>query len=208
MHKTLSCLLVIGAAAAQGASLPGHYYLQNVREVGSELLLKPDGTFDIMLAYGAADYWAKGTWRAQDGFVLLSSAPAKERPPFRLIGSTDSKTAAIRVHVAAPNHRPVPNIDVTLITANGRLQARTDSDGIALFPRKDAPRSLAFGVRVYNLETEPLALNPAHDDFTFEIDGQAITELRFTEERLTVTGRTLVMHYWGPGQEMEYLREQ
>jgi hypothetical protein len=64
-----------------------------------------------------------------------------------------------------------------------------------------------FQVRVYHLETEPIALNAAHDDFTFEINGQAITELRFTDERLTVNGKALVMHYWGPDQEMNYVKQ-
>lgn len=51
------------------------------------------------------------------------------------------KSAAIRVHVAGANQRGVPNIDVTLVTEKGKRQARTDSDGVALFPREEAPRS-------------------------------------------------------------------
>ena len=46
---------------AQAASPAGHYVLRGVMEVGSELLLKPDGTFEFALAYGATDYYAKGT---------------------------------------------------------------------------------------------------------------------------------------------------
>ncbi|KJH57018.1 hypothetical protein [Acinetobacter calcoaceticus] len=40
----------------------GHYYLNGVMEVGSELLLQPDGKFKWMLAYGALDQYAEGTW--------------------------------------------------------------------------------------------------------------------------------------------------
>ena len=43
-----------------GADLAGHYVLSGVMEVGSELLLEPGGTFQYMLAYGAADYSANG----------------------------------------------------------------------------------------------------------------------------------------------------
>jgi hypothetical protein len=207
MRKGLLCFLAIGVVAAQAADVAGHYYLQHFREVGSELLLRPDGNFDFMLAYGAADYWAKGTWRAENGYVLLNSAPGEEKPPFRLLRSSAANAAAIRIRVVAANGRAVPNIDVILATEKDKLKARTDSDGIALFPRRDPAKSAAFEVRVYHLETEPIELNPAHDDFTFEIDGQAITELRFTDERLTVIGKTLVMHYWGPDQEMNYVRE-
>ena len=209
MHRlAMLCLLAIGAAASQAADLPGHYYLQHFREVGSELLLKPDGSFEFMLAYGAADYWAKGTWRAQNRSVILNSTPGPDRPPFRLVRSSVTKTAAIRVHVLAPNGRAVPNIDVTLFTEKGKLEARTDSDGIAVFPTTNAVRRAAFTVRVYHLETEPYDLNPAHDDFVFEIDGQAITELRFMDERMTVNGKTLTMFYWGPDREMNYVKEQ
>ena len=47
MKTTMVALVMLGAAAHAG-DLAGHYYLQNVREMGSELLLKPDGTFDYM----------------------------------------------------------------------------------------------------------------------------------------------------------------
>lgn len=40
----------------------GHYYLNGVMEVGSELLLQPDGKFKWILAYGALDQYAEGTW--------------------------------------------------------------------------------------------------------------------------------------------------
>ena len=52
-------LLVLLSLSAGAQDPAGHYVLQGVIEVGSELLLKPDGTFEYMLAYGAADYWAK-----------------------------------------------------------------------------------------------------------------------------------------------------
>ncbi len=200
-------LFVIAAAAmAQPAGVSGHYTLQQFREVGSELLLKPDGNFEFMLAYGAADYWAKGTWRVQDQSVILNSTPRAETAPFRLVRSSAEKTAAIRVRVQAPNKRAVPNIDVTLLTASGKLQARTDSDGVALFPKEEPARSIAFSVRVYHLDTEPIALNGAQNDFTFEINGEAITELRFTDERFAISGKTLTTYYWGPDQAMRYVK--
>ena len=206
--RNLFLVLLAGAAFAQSPNPAGHYYLQHFREVGSELLLKPDGSFEFMLAYGAADYWAKGTWRAKDGAVLLNSTPGEEKEPFRLLRSSASQTPAIRIRVVGANGRAVPNIDVELITAKGKRQARTDSDGIALFP-KDAPAlSAVFRVRVYELETQPIALNAAHDDFTFEINGQAITELRFQDERFAMHGNSLTTFYWGPDREMNYVKEQ
>src|SRR5437763_8884274 len=106
--KVFLALLAFANVAA--ADMSGNYVLQGVREVGSELLLKPDGTFEYMLAYGAADYQAAGTWQRQDGSVLLTTSGKKE-PPFRFLRSEPSQKAGIRVWVKGPNGNPVPNID-------------------------------------------------------------------------------------------------
>lgn len=61
-------------SAADSAAMPtiaGHYYLQGVMEVGSEILLRPDGTFDYMLAYGALDEASAGQWTVSGNVVLL-----------------------------------------------------------------------------------------------------------------------------------------
>ena len=67
------------ASAAAGcepgaAKYAGHYYLNGVMEVGSELLLKPDGSFEFMLAYGANDQYGKGCWVAKGS--RLEAIPA------------------------------------------------------------------------------------------------------------------------------------
>jgi len=60
--------LIVGATGAANACQPGdarlagHYYLNGVMEVGSELLLKKDGSFEFALAYGANDQYGKGCW--------------------------------------------------------------------------------------------------------------------------------------------------
>src|SRR6188768_2555133 len=76
------------ASGASGSCTPGdpkrvgHYYLNGVMEVGSELLLKPDGSFEFMLAYGALDQYGKGCWRVEGSKVLVvpagRSAPAPQ----------------------------------------------------------------------------------------------------------------------------------
>ncbi len=71
-------LLPLGPASARAAactpadpSLAGHYYLRGVMEVGSELLLKADGRFEYMLAYGALDELASGCWTRNGAIVTL-----------------------------------------------------------------------------------------------------------------------------------------
>ena len=46
-------------------------------EVGSELLLRPDGSFEFMLAYGANDQYGKGCWVAKGS--RLEVIPAGRR---------------------------------------------------------------------------------------------------------------------------------
>ena len=70
-------LLPVGASAAcapADPSLAGHYYLEGVMEVGSELLLKADGRFEYMLAYGALDELASGCWTRNGGVVTLHAS--------------------------------------------------------------------------------------------------------------------------------------
>ena len=80
VKTALVLLMALAMLTARAEDLAGHYVLQGVMEVGSELLLKSDGSFEYMLAYGAADYWAKGTWRHKDNSVVLNSADSKEAP--------------------------------------------------------------------------------------------------------------------------------
>src|SRR5271168_5093636 len=121
-------LIALTAMTARAEDLAGHYVLQGVMEVGSELLLKSDGSFEYMLAYGAADYWAKGTWRYENNSVILNSAGRKEAP-FRLLRSEAGKPGRIRVWVINKNNHGVENIRVALQAGNQHFDATTTSDG-------------------------------------------------------------------------------
>ena len=72
--------MAAGAAAdcePGAAKYAGHYYLDGVMEVGSELLLKPDGSFEFMLAYGANDQYGKGCWVAKGSRLEVIPAGRK-----------------------------------------------------------------------------------------------------------------------------------
>ena len=53
----------------------GHYYLQGVMEVGSELLLEPNGKFKWYLAVGSLDQYAEGTWWKNGNCIGLKALP-------------------------------------------------------------------------------------------------------------------------------------
>lgn len=82
-----AAVCAVSPAFAAG-SVTGHYYLNGVTEVGSELLLRDDGRFEWFLAYGAMDRVASGRWTEADGHVVLTTErPAQDAPLFRCDGA-------------------------------------------------------------------------------------------------------------------------
>jgi len=75
----LSAAIAAAPVAAEPApsadDIPGHYYLSGLMEVGSELLLTPDGDFQWMIAYGSVDQAAEGRWTSDGRTVVLTSRP-------------------------------------------------------------------------------------------------------------------------------------
>ena len=206
MKLALAFLMTLMALAVQAQDVAGHYVLQGVMEVGSELLLKPDATFEYMLAYGAADYWAKGTWKRDGNSVILHSS-GKEEEPFRLLRSDAGKPGRIRVWVVGNNDKGVPNIHVGLKAGDEHLEATTDSDGAAVFPDTAKPKAVYFEVRVYQLEAGPFDVNPTHRDFYFQINGDAIMQVLFKDEPLAIQGNALIMKHWDPDKPMRYVKQ-
>jgi len=109
--------------------------------------------------------------------------------------------------VLAKNGRPVEHIDVALQTGEGVFEGRTDSDGVALIPQARRATSPCCGWRVYSVESDPFELNSAHNEVTFEINGDAITQVLFQDERLGVEGSTLVMRFFDKERPMRYCKE-
>ena len=204
MKILLVLLFALSAVSANCQDVVGHYVLRGVMEVGSEMMLKPDGTFEFMLAYGAADYWAKGTWRRDGNTVILQSSGKKEEP-FRLQRSEAGKAGQIRVWVIGQDGKGVENIDVYLLAEGEPLHLKTDDKGLAAFP--DAPKAHAVGfeIRVYDVATKPFAIDAEHKDYYFALNGGAVTELRFEGDKLAIDGNALVLTKGG--ETMRYVKE-
>jgi uncharacterized protein len=205
-RTVLVSLMALAMPDARGEDVAGHYILRGVMEVGSELLLKSDGSFEYALAYGAADYWAKGTWRHEDNRVVLNSAGTKQTP-FRFLRSEAGKPGKICIWVIGENGRGVENIEVALQTADHHFEATTTSDGVAVFPDVANQRTVTFEVPVYSIIAGPFEIRPPDNDFYFEINGDAITQVFFKDEELAIDGKDLVMKYWNHEQPMRYEKQ-
>jgi len=203
----LTAVAMLFTAAALAADSPvGHYVLRGVMEVGSELLLRPDGTFEYALEYGAADYEASGTWKV-DGDAVVLTTSGEDKQAFRLIRSAAVKGDGIRVIVKGPGGDPADHIEVGVKTGEGYLNATTDDNGVASFTTKSAASSIAFRIPVYSYAAGPFPLNPQHNEFQFEIDGAAITRVPFKAERLKINGKTLEMRFWDRDKVMNYEKQ-
>jgi hypothetical protein len=81
LRTPLICtVLLAGAlpAAAQSckparADMAGLYTLRGVMETGSQIMLRADGRFQYMLAYGAVDELAEGCWQRVNDVVVLTT---------------------------------------------------------------------------------------------------------------------------------------
>lgn len=75
------------AAPPDIKDLPGNYFLQGVREVGSELWIGKNGKFQFTLTYGSQDDGTEGIWEIKNEHIVLT--PVKSPMVFRL--ETDSE---------------------------------------------------------------------------------------------------------------------
>ena len=79
--------------------LPGHYYLQGVREVGSELVLSEDGSFDYLMSYGAVDISASGAWRSDGKQVTWTRRRCSRSRRWRARGGEPARPENLTVRV-------------------------------------------------------------------------------------------------------------
>jgi len=76
---TLASSLLLAACASStpnDPALAGHYLLQGAMEMGSELLLNEDGSFEAAMSYGILDVYTRGRWsQSGDRLTLHRDRP-------------------------------------------------------------------------------------------------------------------------------------
>ncbi|MFM9438456.1 hypothetical protein ACFDR9_005563 [Janthinobacterium sp. CG_23.3] len=155
---------------AAGKTLPGHYYLQGMTEVGSELLLAEDGKFEWMLSYGAVDQSAKGRWEVDGDKVVLVATPRPDKMAFRLFTEEElnirkpaGKGAWVAI-VGVPRVGPVQDIEVIFESKSGQTKtAVTDRNGDAIVKMPASEQWARAGLRRAQAkgEWQWLAIPPA-----------------------------------------------
>ena len=128
----------VRADGLRPAELAGSYRLESVREMGSNLLLRPDGKFEWSMIYGADDQFASGTWAVTGGDVVLDAAAPAGSPTFRVFREDEMrirKPAGKETWIAIvgmPRVGPAAGMEVVFESRRSlRRTAVTDRNGDA-----------------------------------------------------------------------------
>jgi hypothetical protein len=196
------------ARAAESGTPIGHYYLQGMREVGSELILGPDGRFQYMLAYGAYDEFATGTWKVEGRKVSLNSEGKDIPPTFTLKSSESHPDKSISVQVVDKNGRGLAGIDVIVDVGSATaLSGYTQTYGLQLELKENVvPRAIGLGIRMYNLQPQWVKIaDNRHNHFVFQFDPGDLGQVKFHDTALEWDNDTLIMER--NGKRMRYVKQ-
>ena len=115
---------------------------------------------------------------------------------------------AVRITVRTATGAPAPHIETELQADRAREVQRTDSDGSAMFPPVQGPKKVIFRIPVYQAEFGPFPVDAASQNVVFEINGEAITQVPFKNERLKIAGSSLEMSFWNKDKPMRYRKQE
>ena len=150
----LACSAPASAAEPAASSLPGHYYLQGVMEVGSELLLKKDGKFEWMISYGNTDEQASGERRVAGDLLTLVAGDGGKEPQFRVFEEAEmriQKPAEAGLWVAIvgyPKVGPMAGVEVKFEAQSGKTATAVSvANGDAIVRMPASERWVRAGLR-------------------------------------------------------------
>ncbi|WEF32900.1 hypothetical protein [Pseudoduganella chitinolytica] len=158
------------AATAASSTLPGHYYLHGMTAVGSELLLKPDGSFQWSLSYGADDQMATGTWAVTGKDITLTSAQPAQAPTFRNFSEDDygrtkpAEPGSWIAIVGFPHQGPLAGVEVQFESAAGKRAtavSRPNGDAIVQMPAGEQWARVGLRMEGSDAAWQWLAVPPA-----------------------------------------------
>ena len=210
VYLLVAALLATTAAAnaVQSETPAGHYVLQGMREVGSELLLRDDGRFQYMLAYGAYDEFASGTWTV-DGKRVILNTEAKDVPPKFTLKSAESKPGkVVEILVNDKKGRGLAGVDVILIFDGNKGEVGyTQSYGYQFSLKDDQlPRMIGLGIKMYNLEPQWTKLTGDKQNyFVFEFDPGTLGQAKFRDQVFQWDDNALTTER--NGQRMRYVKQ-
>ncbi|HEX8056118.1 MAG TPA: hypothetical protein VF481_05615 [Novosphingobium sp.] len=199
----LSAIAMTSSATGQGAApkpsdLAGVYDGSQM-EMGVGLRLQPNGRFDYVLAYGALDESASGTWQVDGGNVLLTSDPVTP-PTFVLLGQEPAADGKTHIVLDLPKGWSRQYFDAELGLSGGRVaggQLSDDDDTIPLGPG-ERPVSLRLDMGVYALRSDAFRLDgTAASRIHVRFEQNDLGKVAFAKTPLRIVGKTLTFDRYG-----------
>ena len=222
--KAAACFLATAACSypstscAQNASAAvGVYCLVGFHEVGSCLKLMADGRFEYFLAYGAYDESSEGSWRLENGEIILESLAYDRPSTFAFKRLQHSDEDGFGIIVESKLGHVVSGIDVKT-TCDSRT-FRAGVTGAVGFKVNclHAPASVALGLEMYGLGYETIDVPQqvgGDKTYVFEFDLGDLGRKRFTAQHLRFANEgSIVMDYTNSpfrelrGRSLEFVRQ-
>ena len=153
-------------------TVSGHYYLEGVHEVGSELLLMPDGRFQYFLAYGAYDENATGDWRVDGDLIILNTSGRYTPPSFTLKQSSIKPEQPLTILVKDRNERGIPGIDVLVDYGGAKPEiGYTQYYGWRAPRTSSIPKAIGLGIKMYDIQPQWFKVgSTSHNHYVFIFD--------------------------------------
>jgi hypothetical protein len=205
---TLAAALLLASPA--GSPSPAGHYRVHVHEVGSELILHPNGRFEYGLAYGALDEEATGRWRRVGNQILLTTMPKPVPAAFSAGKTAHINEAPLALHAIWPNGRGIPGMDFRVDFDSGPpfVDYIDNDEGWQLDPaEKRKPVAVTLSFTMYDLVSQRFPIDVAKaNDLTFILTPNDLGRYDFDNTPLDIAPDKLVMHR--NGHAIDYLRER
>jgi hypothetical protein len=204
-----SLLWLCAVALGWGLDIPtvaGHYYLEGIHEVGSELLLMPNGRFQYFLAYGAYDEYATGDWRVDGELIILNTSGGYTPPRFILKKSSIRPEQPLTILVEDKNERGIPGIDVSVDYGRTKPEVGYTQYYGWQAPRTNSiPKAIGLGIRMYNIKTQWFKVtDTSHNYYVFFFEPGDMGKMLFRDTPLRWDSGALILERGG--RTMRYVK--
>ena len=206
------------ARAQDAAAVAGAYCLVGVMEVGSCIRLFPGGRFEYFLAYGAYDEKSEGSWKRENGEVVLDSPAYDRRPTFAFKRMQRGDAGTFDAIVETKTGRSLAGIDVDVTCDGATERAGITQEASFAIRCKSAPTSFALGLRMFDVAPQEIDVADragSGNVYVFEFDPGDLGRKPFVAHRMRPDGdNALAMIYRGSlipeleGRTFRYVRSR
>lgn len=206
--KSLIALVIAFLFTAQGNpahAQAGSYRLAGGPDVASEIVLRPDGSFQYFLIAGSLDEQAKGTWARTGQSLRLTTLPKPKPAVLSLKATARTSEAPLELHVVGLNGRGIAAVDFRIGFDSGDpVENYTQDYGWTLNPSdKRTPKWVEFEIAIYQFHSPRFPIDIAQGNvLTYLLTHNDIGTIDFapiaieTEPTgLAVHRGNTVMHY-------------